>query len=510
MHFSTLFKPALSSSHSAEPTIMPSDNSEGSGLVSGPGVPYSTFLVCTILPRLGAITTLTTDLDASKGLSWASAAISTVFLAFRLAARWRGQRRLFWDDACSIFAGSLVIITAILWQWAVRDVYYVLNVAAGLAPVQADFAERIFRGLMVSLIVQLFFYTSLFVVKLSFLLFFRRLGSKVRGQGLAWWPALALSVVCYLVSVGDVQYDCSVNATLEHILESCTSPAAIQFTAVSLIINCVLDVLSGIASKFAFPSAPLCCVSHTPPNFIWLVLLIPFTLLWNVRIQKSRKLALLGLFSLSVITIALAIGRIADLHATKKSNNQQDLSYLWMWSSIQSSLGKHVCIVSWYPDFLMPVVAVAISCLSAFPQLFVPASRSANPQWSPTDTYYQRLRSRMKRSPTRRLDPLYDVSAFTLPDRDVEATHGERRHAVNTSGMATAAAQCSHSSDPHETSVMKSQIMRHTEFRITEQRNIEPARETAMGWQSPQGGSGCSYGSEIAGSKNQGYHSVGG
>lgn len=73
-------------------------------------------------------------------------------------------------------------------------------------------------------------------------------------------------------------------------------------------------------------------------------MLIPIALLWNVRIQRQKKIAFIGLFSLSLITIAVAIARTADLNVTKKASGQQDSSYLWMWSAIQSSLGESTLI----------------------------------------------------------------------------------------------------------------------------------------------------------------------
>lgn len=171
----------------------------------------------------------------------------------RLISRWRGPKRLYWDDAFAGLAAILVLITASLWQWAARDIYYFLELYAGLVAVEADYPTRLFRGLKASLIVELFFYTSLFLVKMSFLLFFRRLGSHVRGQKLFWWPAFALSVVSYLVSVGDVEYHCLVNTTVAYLESYCTSQDAIHFTTTTLIANCVLDVLSDFSSKRKTP-----------------------------------------------------------------------------------------------------------------------------------------------------------------------------------------------------------------------------------------------------------------
>lgn len=148
----------------------------------------------------------------------------------------------------------LVLATACLWQWAAKDIYYFLELDAGLVALEADFPTRLFRGLKASLVVELFFYTSLFLVKLSFLFFFRRLGSHVRGQQYVWWPGFSLSVVTYLVSVGDVEYHCLVNATVAYLQSYCSSQKAINFTTNTLIINCVLDVLSDFASKCKHPS----------------------------------------------------------------------------------------------------------------------------------------------------------------------------------------------------------------------------------------------------------------
>lgn len=169
-----------------------------------------------------------------------------------MIARWKGPRRLFWDDACAILAAVLVLVTATLWQWAARDLYYILRLAAGLVPLEADYATRLYRGLKVSLTVELFFYTALFLIKLSFLLFFRRLGSHVRGQKYIWWPVFALAVTSYLVSVGDVEYHCLVGRTVEYLETQCSTQTAIRFTTATLIVNCVLDVISDFASKKRF------------------------------------------------------------------------------------------------------------------------------------------------------------------------------------------------------------------------------------------------------------------
>lgn len=110
----------------------------------------------------------------------------------------------------------------------------------------------------------------------------------------------------------------------------------------------------------------------------------------------------------------------------------------------------------------------------------------------------------MQKSSKRRLDPLYDVSAFTLPDRDLEGDLPESQR--STSEIVKPMAECSHTALPHETPVHKNQIMRHMEYHVTEQQKAEAqmspeehnayAYQTANGWQQQQqqGPNGYPYG----------------
>lgn len=68
-------------------------------------------------------------------------------------------------------------------------------------------------------------------------------------------------------------------------------------------------------------------------------MLLPTILLWRTKIRLAKKLAILGLFSLSLITIAIAIARVADINVTKRPDGNLDNSYLWLWSVIEPSVG---------------------------------------------------------------------------------------------------------------------------------------------------------------------------
>lgn len=65
---------------------------------------------------------------------------------------------------------------------------------------------------------------------------------------------------------------------------------------------------------------------------------IPIILLVNVQMPWHKKIAFLGIFSLSMITIGVSIARAATIVALQKSTGMPDSSHLWFWSSCQSFL----------------------------------------------------------------------------------------------------------------------------------------------------------------------------
>lgn len=186
----------------------------------------------------------------TKGLIWATEAMAIIFLALRFYSRWTSQRRIFWDDVFVMFAFLLTLVTAILWQWQAPIMYWILAVDAGTEAPTADIFSRQILWLKVSLAVEIFFYTSLTAVKLSFLFFFRRLGENVRRFNWYWWPVTMFVLAIWLASIGNIQYKCEIGSIQQLNYGYCASEANSRFTSDTLKANCALDVLSDFLSKY--------------------------------------------------------------------------------------------------------------------------------------------------------------------------------------------------------------------------------------------------------------------
>lgn len=135
--------------------------------------------------------------------------------------------------------------------------YWVLGALAGTQHFTSldDVFKKQKLWLRVSLVIHLFFYTSLTAVKLSFLLFFRRLGDRVPKFNWFWWPIVLFVIAIWLASIGDAPYKCELGST-ETLNAYCTTEPANRFTEIIIQVNCVLDVLSDFLSK-KYTRAPL-------------------------------------------------------------------------------------------------------------------------------------------------------------------------------------------------------------------------------------------------------------
>ncbi|KAI4202614.1 MAG: hypothetical protein LQ348_001478 [Seirophora lacunosa] len=222
--------------------------------------------------------------------------------------------------------------------------YYIMGVTAGVVlPDEnaANVAQSWFKSMLAVLIL---FYSALWSIKVSFLLFFRRLGKNVQGQKRIWWPVFGITLATYFACIGTIQYACLVSS-LEYLTAHCATPAATSFQQITLKLNCAWDVITDC-----------------------LIMLVPFSMLRGVQMRWRRKAALTAIFSLVVITMVVAVLRAALVGSNQAAS--PDSSWLYMWSAIEAS------------------IAIIVACLASFRNLFSRESNRprATPPAAPTSS----------------------------------------------------------------------------------------------------------------------------
>jgi hypothetical protein len=184
-----------------------------------------------------------TDRDF-QSVVWATWAITVIFVGIRIVDRIKVFKRLYWDDFLVLLALALTLVSAVLWQaFVARDFYRVMNTLAGieLPPrpgLTLDTTRRALRGLLV---IYILFYSALYSIKFSFLIFFRRLGHNVRRQNLLSWSVWCSTIASYIISIGLIPYQCLANSSSRG---HCGTKPVIRH----LLVSAILDVLTDLAS----------------------------------------------------------------------------------------------------------------------------------------------------------------------------------------------------------------------------------------------------------------------
>ena len=111
----------------------------------------------------------------------------------------------------------MVLATTIIWQIYHDKLYETMGVSAGLLFPPATLASDTETYLRASIPVFILFYSSLWFIKLSFLVFFRRLGCKVRQQRFHWWIVFGFTATTWIISIGTVDYPC-LSGTFEFVV----------------------------------------------------------------------------------------------------------------------------------------------------------------------------------------------------------------------------------------------------------------------------------------------------
>ncbi|CAF9936601.1 MAG: hypothetical protein HETSPECPRED_010382 [Heterodermia speciosa] len=268
-----------------------------------------------------------------QGFLWAGVVVSFCFFMFRIFVRIKVFRRLFPDDALVLAAWFMLIAYAAIWQWCGDQLYLSVAVASGkLLMPPPDFLDQLETFLHGLFVAYYMFYTLLWSIKMSFLLFFWKLGHNVRRQRPLWWSVFAFTVASYAVCLGLVDYSCLLGSKM-HLATGCSSPHTIHYQYFSIRFATALDILTDVC-----------------------IILVSTNILWNLQISMQKKLALAGIFSLTLFIICVSIARVV----IATSGAQIDLTWVLFWGGIEAS------------------VAIIVACLASFRTLYTRSERSSN------------------------------------------------------------------------------------------------------------------------------------
>ncbi|MCJ1361371.1 hypothetical protein MMC16_000470 [Acarospora aff. strigata] len=236
--------------------------------------------------------------------------IALILACGRIYIKISKYRRLFVDDYLFIAANVFLVAGTILYFLVLPYNQTQVNVAAGIIPPPPDLLQQLDLDVKLQDSASLFINAAVYTVKFSFLFFFRLLLHRTKKLQVWWWCVFIFTIPCMMIAMCTNFMACP--AFGDRILEVCVTDAARkrQITVVYTVV--VLDIFTDL-----------------------LLMSIPVLLLWSVRINLRRKIALGSLLCLSVFAIITNIIRAAS---HKLNNGQEDVLWLLFWSEMEGCI----------------------------------------------------------------------------------------------------------------------------------------------------------------------------
>ncbi|KAK7957253.1 uncharacterized protein PG986_006475 [Apiospora aurea] len=278
------------------------------------------------------------SLTAFKGVIWGLFALCVVALSTRISIRLVCFRKLFVEDYLMIVVLGVMLGNAILCQIRMDLVYLIDAVGNGDIDRPPDFREDMPKALHAVLANTLLCILGIWAVKYNFLLFFYRLGSKVRLFRIGLWVVVAITTACLAVVLGTTDYPCT-TSPVDFLMTQCSTEEGIQRETRATIINCTFDIFTDV-----------------------LIIIFPISILWKVRIPLRKKIVLACFFGMILVTIGITLVRATVRHGRVASINTQaqNMNWVWFWFTIEF------------------VTAFVVACTASFRSLFVQIDRSRN------------------------------------------------------------------------------------------------------------------------------------
>lgn len=149
--------------------------------------------------------------------------------------------------------------------WKYKTVYELYSFYALGAFPTMSFLKRYQVFLKLQAVRFVLFYSCVWGVKLSFLIFFRRLGLNVSVFVAWWWIVVGVVVTSYISVIADNQWTCISGGSIEslfgkinfmntyheywHLIVRCSSASAINYEWTILHYSCAIDIITDAMGK---------------------------------------------------------------------------------------------------------------------------------------------------------------------------------------------------------------------------------------------------------------------
>lgn len=143
-----------------------------------------------------------------QAVIWLSTSLALVFVLLRALCRWHISQRISVDDALVYFASALLLSMAVLYTLVTPTMFTLDAISLGKQEPGPTFMGDAAFYLKCQFAIICLFWTTLWAVKVSILMFYKNLFNRLPKQMTLWWWVLGVVVVLYLGCWGSQLASC--------------------------------------------------------------------------------------------------------------------------------------------------------------------------------------------------------------------------------------------------------------------------------------------------------------
>ncbi|KAK8080205.1 hypothetical protein PG997_008023 [Apiospora hydei] len=142
----------------------------------------------------------------------------------------------------------LLLASTVIAQLFLRYIYQMEDISNGAVP-SPSFAEDSAKGLRGFLAMMYLSYVGIWLVKLNFLLFFRRFGNHVPKYRISWWIVLLFNTGAGAACIALVDIKCTLKP-IDEMFASCGDKEFITRISITTKVSAILDAAGDALSTF--------------------------------------------------------------------------------------------------------------------------------------------------------------------------------------------------------------------------------------------------------------------
>lgn len=274
-----------------------------------------------------------------------------------------------------------------------RDaIYMVISLSKGSAPASPyETPEKIVAGIVWQLKMQfgfmVLFWTTLWSIKASLMMFYRKLFSGLFGYMVWWWVMVGVCVATWLASILTNIFVCLPMSKRFSLVASGPSKRTNTQLARIFFWRSIRWLLSSCCARCnLFRNGKQLKLEHWLWILIWdiqsldigsdiLLAILPIRLLVGLRIQRSKKIGVAGVFLLGIVIMVFALVRAVKILDAIRTVSPKGSVSVALWSMVESSVGTCWSSLAFASTFADHCVAIIVGSLPTLKGLITSKSR---------------------------------------------------------------------------------------------------------------------------------------